>query len=93
MRYIPHDYQKYCIQKILNEQAVALFLRMGLRCKGKCERGKGKNNPFFQCNHIHFRVERLEEAAFQPRVDGEDLRAAAACFFVHLYSLIPERGA
>lgn len=30
MRYIPHDYQKYCIQKILNEQAVALFLRMGL---------------------------------------------------------------
>lgn len=30
MQYIPHDYQKYCIHKIINEQAIALFLRMGL---------------------------------------------------------------
>ncbi len=30
MRFIPHDYQRYCITRIIQEEAVALFLDMGL---------------------------------------------------------------
>lgn len=30
MKYKPHDYQSYCIQRIINDNAVGLFLDMGL---------------------------------------------------------------
>lgn len=30
MKFMPHDYQDYCIDKILNSEAVGLFLDMGL---------------------------------------------------------------
>lgn len=30
MKFMPHDYQFYCIDKILNNEAVGLFLDMGL---------------------------------------------------------------
>jgi len=30
MRYIPHDYQQYCEDRIVNEQNIALYLEMGL---------------------------------------------------------------
>lgn len=30
MEYIPHNYQSYCIQRIINDSAVGLFLDMGL---------------------------------------------------------------
>jgi hypothetical protein len=30
MKFMPHDYQVYCIDKILNNAAVGLFLDMGL---------------------------------------------------------------
>lgn len=30
MKYKPHDYQSYCIQRIINDKAVGLFLDMGL---------------------------------------------------------------
>lgn len=30
MRFVPHDYQRYCITRIIQEEALALFLDMGL---------------------------------------------------------------
>ena len=30
MQYIPHDYQAYCIQRVVEDPAVGLFLRPGL---------------------------------------------------------------
>lgn len=30
MKYKPHDYQSYCVQRIINDSAVGLFLDMGL---------------------------------------------------------------
>jgi SNF2 family DNA or RNA helicase len=30
MKYIPHNYQSYCIQRIINDDSVGLFLDMGL---------------------------------------------------------------
>lgn len=30
MKFIPHNYQRYCIQRMLQEPALALFLGMGL---------------------------------------------------------------
>lgn len=30
MKFIPHDYQKHCIEKIVEMQRVGLFLDMGL---------------------------------------------------------------
>ena len=30
MKFIPHDYQRYCITRIIQDEAVALFLDMGL---------------------------------------------------------------
>ena len=30
MRYIPHNYQSYCIKRIIEDEAVGLFLGMGL---------------------------------------------------------------
>ena len=30
MIFKPHDYQRYCIQRMLQEEALALFLGMGL---------------------------------------------------------------
>lgn len=30
MKFIPHDYQQRAIDKIVNQQAVGLFLEMGL---------------------------------------------------------------
>lgn len=30
MRYIPHEYQRYCEDRIVNEPNIALFLEMGL---------------------------------------------------------------
>ncbi len=30
MKFIPHDYQRYCIDRILDTPAVGLFLDMGL---------------------------------------------------------------
>lgn len=30
MKFIPHDYQRYCITRIIQEEAIALFLDMGL---------------------------------------------------------------
>lgn len=30
MKFIPHDYQKHCIEKIIEMQRVGLFLDMGL---------------------------------------------------------------
>ena len=30
MKFIPHDYQRYCITRIIQEEALALFLDMGL---------------------------------------------------------------
>ena len=30
MKYKPHEYQSYCIQRIINDKAVGLFLDMGL---------------------------------------------------------------
>lgn len=30
MRFVPHEYQKHCIEKILELQRVGLFLDMGL---------------------------------------------------------------
>lgn len=30
MRFVPHDYQRYCITRIIQEESVALFLDMGL---------------------------------------------------------------
>lgn len=30
MKYVPHDYQAYCIQRVVEDPAVGLFLRPGL---------------------------------------------------------------
>ena len=30
MQYIPHDYQAYCIQRVVEDPTVGLFLRPGL---------------------------------------------------------------
>lgn len=30
MKFIPHNYQQYCIDRLLQEQALGLFLDMGL---------------------------------------------------------------
>jgi len=30
MRFVPHDYQKHCIEKIISMPRVGLFLDMGL---------------------------------------------------------------
>ena len=30
MRFVPHDYQKYCINRLVAEPALGLFLDMGL---------------------------------------------------------------
>lgn len=30
MRFVPHDYQRYCIHRLITEQALGLFLDMGL---------------------------------------------------------------
>jgi len=30
MRYIPHEYQRYCEERIVNEPFIGLFLEMGL---------------------------------------------------------------
>lgn len=30
MKFKPHNYQRYCIQRLVNDKAVALFLDMGL---------------------------------------------------------------
>ncbi len=30
MKFIPHDYQKHCIEKIVEQTHVGLFLDMGL---------------------------------------------------------------
>ena len=30
MRFVPHDYQKYCINRMVAEPALGLFLDMGL---------------------------------------------------------------
>lgn len=30
MKFMPHDYQKHCIEKILEMERVGLFLDMGL---------------------------------------------------------------
>ena len=30
MKYEPHNYQAYCIQRVVNDNAVGLFLRPGL---------------------------------------------------------------
>lgn len=30
MKFIPHEYQRYCIERILSDEALALFLDMGL---------------------------------------------------------------
>lgn len=29
-KFIPHDYQRYCINRILADEAIGLFLDMGL---------------------------------------------------------------
>ena len=30
MKYIPHAYQKYCIERLLTDEAIGLLLDMGL---------------------------------------------------------------
>jgi hypothetical protein len=30
MKFIPHSYQQYCIERLVNEPALGLFLDMGL---------------------------------------------------------------
>jgi hypothetical protein len=30
MRYIPYNYQKYCIERVIQDSALGLFLEMGL---------------------------------------------------------------
>lgn len=30
MKFIPHAYQRYCINRVLNDKALGLFLDMGL---------------------------------------------------------------
>lgn len=30
MKFIPHAYQRYCINRLLSEEALGLFLDMGL---------------------------------------------------------------
>lgn len=30
MKFVPHDYQKYCIHRMISEDKLGLFLDMGL---------------------------------------------------------------
>ena len=30
MRFVPHEYQRYCIERIVREPSIGLFLDMGL---------------------------------------------------------------
>jgi hypothetical protein len=30
MKFIPHEYQRYCIEKVIEQNNVGLFLEMGL---------------------------------------------------------------
>ena len=86
MIFKPHDYQRYCIQRMLQEEALALFLGMGL----------GKTvTTLTVVNDLKYNRFRLQKClVIAPKKVAEDtwMREQAKWEHLHLLRVVPVLG-
>lgn len=86
MKFNPHDYQRYCIQRMLQEEALALFLGMGL----------GKTvTTLTAVNDLKYNRFRLHKClVIAPKKVAEDtwMREQAKWEHLHLLRVVPVLG-